>query len=243
MKSKKQLILSALAASIVIVFAWYQLVWTSQSTSIANANAQRTKSAASAKSLKLRINQLEAGKQAQIDQLGLLAKINAAIPADPQLADYMHNILKVAKDNSVTLTASQHAQATANGAVAAPVPATTATTVAAKSGAKAASSGATPAPQAAAPVAGPFVSTGITLTVDGTYEHILAFVHALDTQARLIVVDSVSLTAGGATASIDGGSTPSTSVPASDSPLTASIAAHILSTGAVAATTNQGGTA
>ena len=242
MKSKKQLILAALAASIVIVFAWYQLVWTSQSTSIANANAQRTKSVASAKSLKLRINQLEAGKQAQIDQLGLLAKIDAAIPADPQLADYMHNILKVAKDNSVTLTASQHAQATANGA-AAPVPATTATTVAAKSGAKAASSGATPAPQAAAPVAGPFVSTGITLTVDGTYEHILAFVHALDTQARLIVVDSVSLTAGGATASIDGGSTPSTSVPASDAPLTASIAAHILSTGAVAATTNQGGTA
>ena len=146
------------------------------------------------------------------------------------------------------MPASQHAQA-APGA-AAPVPATTATTTAAaKNGAKAASA-ATPAAQAAVPVAGPFVATGITLTVDGTYEHVLAFVHALDTQARLIVVDSVSLSAGGTAAGSDGapdpsGTAPSTTVAAAGKPLTASINAHILSTGAVAvaATTTQGATA
>ena len=190
MKSKKQMLLAAVAAVVIMVFAWYQVVWTGQTKSIAKADAAKAASAAQAKQVGSRAALLETAK-ADTWRAKLLEKLDVAVPEEPGLSAYLRWINDLADSTHVVVPTVGHsvpAPATGGDAAAAPV----APTAVAPGGATA-----TPAAPAAP---GSLYQMGLTMQATGTYENVLEFVHQLELSPRLVIVDSLGLSGGGGAA-------------------------------------------
>lgn len=185
MKSKKQMLLAAVAAVVIMVFAWYQVVWTGQTKSIAKAGAAKAASAAQAKQLGSRAAQLETAK-ADTSRAKLLEKLDTAVPEEPGLSAYLRWITDLADSTHVVVPTVGHSL---------PAPATGGDVAAAA----AAPGGATATP--AAPAApGSLYQMALTMQATGSYENVLEFVHQLELSPRLVIVDSLGLSGGGAAA-------------------------------------------
>jgi hypothetical protein len=236
-KSKKQLVLAAVASIVLISFAWYQLVWTSQAKGIATARASQAKAAASAKQLGARASQLEAAKSDPTRE-ALLQKLDAAVPASPGLPAYLRWINELADQTQVLVPTVSHSAP----AAAAPGAAQLAPAPVAPAANGAAAPGGSPAP--VAPAAG-MSQLSLTIQASGTYANVLEFLHRLDSAERLIVIDGVSLAGGGANgpAAATTPADPTASVTGQVEPsVTATITAHMYSVNGLDAAPTTGAT-
>ncbi len=190
MKSKKQMLLAAVAAVVVMVFAWYQVVWTGQTKSIARADTAKAASAAQAKQLGSRAAQLETAK-ADTSRAKLLEKLDTAVPEEPGLSAYLRWITDLADSTHVVVPTVGHSL---------PAPATGGDAAAAAAAPAAAPpAGATATPAAPAAPGSPY-QMALTMQATGSYENVLEFVHQLELSPRLVIVDSLGLSGGGAAA-------------------------------------------
>lgn len=198
MKSKKQMILAAVAAVVIMVFAWYQVVWTGQTKSIAKADAAKATAAAQAKQLGSRAAQLETAK-ADTSRAKLLEKLDAAVPEEPGLSAYLRWITDLADSTHVVVPTVGHslpAPATGGDAATAPAAPTAATP-----------GGATATPAASA-APGSLYQMALTMQATGSYENVLEFVHQLELSPRLVIVDTLGLSGGGGGAAAASGAGP-----------------------------------
>jgi Tfp pilus assembly protein PilO len=218
-KSKKQLMLAGAAAVVVVVFAWYQVIWTGQNTSIAKAEAAKAASATSAKGLATKADALEAAKT-DTGRARLLQKLDAAVPAEPGLPAYLRWVNGLADETHVGLPSVTHTSpepdtgvVLATGAAAAPIP-----------------------PSGLNRVSLSFQATG-------AYDDLLEFLHRLDSAERLIVLDSVSITPNqGVASQVDPTADPTVTTVAPEPTLSATITAHMYSVNGLDTASSTGAT-
>ena len=153
----------AVAASLLLIVAWYVLAWSPETKSISKAHQAQTAAEKQVTQLQSQIGQLRGlVKQVPADN-ARFTRLQSALPDSPQL------------DQSLNLL---HAAAAQTGVVI--------------------SSLAPSAPQAGAAggSAGGVPAITLTMSVQGNYAQVKAFLSALETLPRTLVVDKLSLSGG-----------------------------------------------
>ncbi|HET6874068.1 MAG TPA: hypothetical protein VFH70_04780 [Acidimicrobiales bacterium] len=168
---RNKAVLFAVLGAVVIVGGWYAVLWGPRSSSYAKAEKDVAAMTSQAGQLQAQVSRLRAeALQAPVRQ-AQLAKLQSAIPGDPQLAQFI-----LALDNAAT-------QAGVDLETIAPAPPTAST-----GGAGVSSSGTAGPPPPA---------VKLSLSLKGTYAQILDFIDRVDSLPRLVVIDSVAVNGGG----------------------------------------------
>jgi len=161
----------ALIAVVVVIVAWYGLLWRPESSHLAAARTQEQQAEATVNSDRTMLFQLRAEHAKLGQEEALLGQFLKAVPDGPSLDEVMNTLDSAATTSGVMITtigtpeptgwAGSNSTATTPGSV------------------------------------GPD-SLDISLTVDGSTAQVLKFVTALDNEPRTYVVDSFGLASGNA---------------------------------------------
>lgn len=167
--SKKVLALAVLAA-VVITGAWYMLLWRPQSAALIEARDRVDAAEQQANVLSIKVTKLRRLKKSEAAQLATLERLEAGVPAAPDLEGFLVQ-LNSAADSANTTVVNMAATPPTGGA----------------------------APQAdiSAALRTPsnLTAVPITLTVTADYADLLEFITALQEMDRLVVIDGLNATA------------------------------------------------
>jgi Tfp pilus assembly protein PilO len=151
-------------ALVVVVAAWYFLLYAPRTRAIAHAKSQATAAEAQVSALRGELARLRS-EQANLPGLTAeLDRLEAAVPASPDLADFILEVNSASTASGVTFLS-----------ISPSVPSRPTTT-----GAAAASAAAPP-------------QITVTLVVEGGYFQVLDFLNRLSMLPRLVVIDGVSI--------------------------------------------------
>lgn len=160
----KRIGLAAGAAALVVIIAWYFLLFGPESKELSSAHHAHAAAEAQAVSLQQQVTQLQAlEKQVPADDKEL-ARLTAAVPDNPELNQALDELHAAA-----VLSRAQLVDISPN------TPSSQAT-----GGSSSSSQSGTP-------------SITVTLTVNGSYPRLMAFLHELWLIPRTVVVDNLSL--------------------------------------------------
>lgn len=159
--------LATAAVALVLLVAWYFLLWSPQGHKLAAARTAHASAVAQVSQLHTQISSLQALEREIPADQAKLTRYTAAIPNTPQLAGAIHQIQAVASSAGVTMSSlSPSGPPTAvNGSVNAQklngVP-----------------------------------SLSFSIAVSGTYPQLMRFLTGLDSMQRTLVVNNLSLSGG-----------------------------------------------
>ena len=168
------------AAALVVLLAWYFLLWSPRSDDIAEARDRKDAAESEAQQLQSEIERLRAAQRDEPLRRAQLETLRIAVPDDPNLAQFIldtNDAATKAGIDFISIAPSPPAAATAAAA-------TTATTTP--------TSGASATPGAGAT---PPAEIKVSLQVQGGYFQVLDFVNRLNDLPRLVVIDSVTVSA------------------------------------------------
>jgi Tfp pilus assembly protein PilO len=157
-----------LAGLIVVVGVWYALFWRSETSHLKAEQKAEAQAASNVASLQGQLAALTVLQKKMPAERAALSKLEEAVPDGPSLDQLLDAITTAAAQAHVALNSIGTPEPSGWGGSAA-------------SGAAPASSGAGPE------------SISVSIGVNGTAAHLLKFVTTLDSQPRLFVVDSFSL--------------------------------------------------
>lgn len=168
------MLIGAAAALGVLVF-WFIFLWSPQGSKISKAKERKVQAESEQQELQLRIARLKSLQQQEPQKRAQLEGLRVAIPDEPNLAQFILDANTAANVSGIQfLSISPSPPAAATGpAGSAPAPATT------------------PAAAGARPAV-----INLQLSISGGYFQIVDFVNRLDGLSRLVVIDSLGLTAG-----------------------------------------------
>lgn len=160
----RPVVVGAVLVAIVMVLAWWFLLWGPRNRSYNDANTAAQQAEATVTQLQAQYNRLQSIKQQIPAFEAELAKLQVAVPDKPQLDQIILNVNSAAVDSGVQLLS-----------ISPTPPATASATGAASAG------GAPP-------------SIRVSLSLKGGYDQVLDFINRLDGLPRLLVIDTVGLT-------------------------------------------------
>lgn len=166
----------AAAAALVLVIAWYFLLWGPEAKSVKSAHKAHAQAEQKITQLQSQIISLQGLVKQIPEDNAKFAQLEAALPENPQLDQALNLLHQAAVQTGVTL--ANVAPTTPSGS----------------------SSGASPSQGASG---GPAIT--LSLSVLGNPAQLEAFLSALNTLPRTIVVDKVSLSGGGQSSSSNSG--------------------------------------
>ncbi|MDQ3756458.1 MAG: type 4a pilus biogenesis protein PilO [Actinomycetota bacterium] len=175
--NRRALLIGA-AAALVVLLAWYFLLWGPRNDEIADARDRQDVAESQAQQLRSEIERLQAAQRDEPLRRAQLETLRAAIPDDPNLAQFIldtNDAATKAGIDFISIAPTPPAVAAAQ-----PAAATTATTTATT----------TPGADATPPA-----EIKVALQVQGGYFQVLDFVNRLNDLSRLVVIDSVSVSA------------------------------------------------
>lgn len=181
------------AVGLLLVLAWYFLLWSPQGKKLSAATKRRDDARTQTQQLQAQLQRLKAAQQNEAAKLAQLERLTAAIPDQPNLAQFILDTNNAAAQSGVTfLSISPSPPAAAAGAAAAP---------AGGAAAPAPAAGQTPAGGGASTSAAPTrpAEIRLSLSVTGGYFQVLDFMNRLDQLPRLIVIDTLTVSPGAAT--------------------------------------------
>jgi type IV pilus assembly protein PilO len=159
-------------AAVVLAAAWYIALFRPESHHLKAAHAAHAAAEAQVKTLDAQVTQLKALEKQIPQDRARLQVLKAAVPDTPDLPDALGQLHNAATQSGVTLSSVS------------PTP----PPIVAPASAQSAAGGQPPAvgPQA----------ISLTLSATGTYAQMMAFMRQLDTIARTVVINTVSLSSG-----------------------------------------------
>ncbi|HMK97825.1 MAG TPA: hypothetical protein VK425_09790 [Acidimicrobiales bacterium] len=164
---KQQRIAIVAGATLVVVLAlWYVLMWRPETSHLKTARAAEATAAAQLASDQSQLVQLRVEAPKVAKEEAVLLSLVKAVPDGPSLDEVFHTLNSAAGESGVALTSVGSPEPTGWGEA---------------------------APSSAPASTGPS-SVSLSLGVSGTISHVLQFIRALDSQPRLYVVQSFSLT-------------------------------------------------
>lgn len=159
--------LATTGAALVLLVAWYFLVWSPQGHKLAAARKEHASAVAQVGQLHTQISSLQALERQISTDKAKLTEYTANIPDTPQLASALHQIQAVATSSGVTMSSIS------------------------PSGPPAATNG-TANEEKLNGV--PYL--GFSISATGTYPQLMTFLTALDSMQRTLVVNSLALSGG-----------------------------------------------
>ena len=174
--SRRPLLIGVAAALGVLLF-WFIFLWSPQGSKISKAKDRKVAAESEQQELQLRIARLKSLQQQEPQKRAQLENLRVAIPDEPNLAQFILDANTAANVSGIQfMSISPSPPAAATGpAGSAPAP--------------------TPSPATPAAGARPAV-INLQLSVSGGYFQVVDFVNRLDGLPRLVVIDSLGLTAG-----------------------------------------------
>ena len=175
--SRRPLLIGVAAALGVLLF-WFIFLWSPQGSKISKAKDRKVAAESEQQELQLRIARLKSLQQQEPQKRAQLENLRVAIPDEPNLAQFILDANTAANVSGIQfLSISPSPPAAATGAA-----------------------GSAPAPPPASPTtpaagARPAV-INLQLSISGGYFQVVDFVNRLDGLSRLVVIDSLGLTAG-----------------------------------------------
>lgn len=183
-------LLLAGAATLVLLLAWYFLLWSPRQDALSEAKARTEAARTRTEDLQARVNRLRALQRDETTLRAELDELKTAIPDLPNLGQFILDANDLAVRSGIdfiSIAPTPPALATA----AAPVATTTTTTAAGgrtTTTAVTSSSAAGSAPGGEAPA-----EIKMTFQISGGYVQILDFVNRLNDLPRLVVVDGLTI--------------------------------------------------
>lgn len=177
-------LLIPLGIGVAIVILWFVALYGPQSSSLKDARKRANDAAQQTATLRDQVNRLQQAQQSQPLKQSQLETLRVAIPDSPNLAQFIldaNDAASAAGIDFLSITPTPPSASTQG-----------ATTPTSASGGTAAGGGAAPIP------------IKISMTASGGYFQVLDFVNRLNSLPRLVVVDSLQMSAqgGGATLSV-----------------------------------------
>jgi len=182
----RRVVAIAVGAAVAVLLAWYLLLWSPANKSVKNAKARTTSAQLQVTQLQADITRLEEAQRNQPAAQAKLEVLRAAIPDDPQLGQFILAVNDAATKAGIqfaSISPSEPRQPTptASASAATSGAATTGTTL---PGTRVSTAGG-PAP----------AEIAVSMSIKGGYFQILDFMNRLDSMPRLVVTDSVNVTA------------------------------------------------
>ena len=186
-------------AAVVVLLLWYFALWGPRNDAL---RKQRTRADAADKqvqTLKTQLSRLQAAQRAEPVKRAKLERLRAAIPDDPGLAQFILDANDAANRAGINFISI------------APTPPSAA----------ASPTGGTPAPGGAGTRP---AEVKMSMSISGGYSQVLDFMNRLDSLPRIIVIDTLNVSAGTAAASAPpAGATTPTTAPAAAGPAQLSV--------------------
>ena len=168
--------LIGVAAALGVLVFWFIFLWSPQGSKISKANERKKTAESDQAGLQLQIARLKSLQQQEPQKRAQLENLRVAIPDEPNLAQFILDANTAANVSGIqflSISPSPPAAATGpGGSASAPAPSTT--------------------PGAGAPPA----VINLQLSISGGYFQVVDFVNRLNGLPRLVVIDSLGLTAG-----------------------------------------------
>jgi Tfp pilus assembly protein PilO len=177
--SRRPLLIGVAAALGLLVF-WFLFLWSPQGSKITKAKERAAQAESERQELQLRIARLKSLQQAEPQKRAQLESLRVAIPDEPNLAQFILDANTAANTSGIeflSISPSPPSSGTGPSAPGSTPPPTTPATPAAPA------AGARPA------------VISLQLSVSGGYFQVVDFVNRLNGLSRLVVVDSLGLTA------------------------------------------------
>ena len=170
------MLIGAAAALGVLVF-WFIFLWSPQGSKISKAKERKVQAESEQQELQLRIARLKSLQQQEPQKRAQLESLRVAIPDEPNLAQFILDANTAANISGIQfLSISPSPPAAATGPT---------------------GSAAAPAPSPATPAAGAKPAViNLQMSVSGGYFQVVDFINRLNGLPRLVVIDSLGLTAG-----------------------------------------------
>lgn len=171
-------LLIPLGIGLVLVLFWFLALWSPQSKAISDARKRKEDALQQTATLRDQLTRLQQSTRDQPLKQSQLETLRVAIPDQPNLAEFILDANDAASRAGIDFLSITPTPPSATGT------GTTATTVA---GGAATSGGASATP----------VPIRIAMTVSGGYFQVLDFMNRLNRLPRIVVIDSVNMSAGG----------------------------------------------
>jgi Tfp pilus assembly protein PilO len=174
-------VLIAVAAAVLVLLGWYLLLWSPASKDVKSAKARAAAAQAQQSQLQSEITRLKEAQQNEPANQAKLETLRTAIPDDPALGQFIIDVNDAASRAGIVFVSIAPTEPRLPTTTAASgVPATTGTTT---PGVKVSGGGPPPA------------EITVALQVKGGYFQVLDFMNRLDALPRLVVTDTVNITA------------------------------------------------
>lgn len=175
--NRRALGIGALVAVLVLVL-WYMLLWSPTNSDIQEAKDRKQAAEDQAAQLRTEIQRLRSAQGNEAAQQAKLVTLKGGIPDAPNLAEFILATNEAASEAGIDfISVAPTPPAAASAPAAAATTATTATT--------------TPGAAGAAPPA----EIRLALQIQGGYFQVLDFLNRLDRMERIVVTDSLNVTA------------------------------------------------
>lgn len=175
----RRALLIGVAGALALLVLWYVVLWSPTASKLDDARERKQTAEEQASQLRSQIQRLRQSQNNQAQQQAKLTAQRASIPDTPKLGEFILDVNDAAVKSGIDFISVAPSVPTA--AAAAPAAATTATTVA------------TAGTTTAAPT-GP-AEIKLALQIQGGYFQVLDFLNRLDALPRLVVTDSLNVTA------------------------------------------------
>ena len=178
----RRVILGAVAAAVVVLLGWYLLLWSPAAKSAKDAKARAATAEAQQQQLQSEISRLKEAQRNEPANQAKLEALRTAIPDDPALGQFIIDVNDAANRSGILFMSISPSEPKA-GTVAA-AGATTGTTGTTVPGTRV----------SVVPVSAP-AEISVSLQLKGGYFQVLDFLNRLDAMPRLVVTDSINVSA------------------------------------------------
>jgi Tfp pilus assembly protein PilO len=181
----RRVVLGAVAAAVVVLLGWYLLLWSPATKSVKDAKKRATAAQSQQEELQAEITRLKEAQRNEPANQAKLEALRAAIPDDPALGQFIIDVNDAANRSGIQFVSISPSEPKAPTATASAVPSAsgTATTATTAPGTQITSSGPAPA------------EIAVSLQIKGGYFQVLDFLNRLDAMPRLVVTDSINVSA------------------------------------------------
>jgi len=160
---KRNQILIGVAALLAIVLVWYFVLYAPLGDDLDSAQAQKTEEQKKTDSLQADLARLQSQQKNGTQQQALLRKLDAAVPEQPDLAEFIIQANEIADQSGISFLSI------------------------------------TPNPPAAGTAGASVI--GLTISIQGSFFQLQDYLRLLEKLERLVIVDSVTISASGGSSS------------------------------------------
>lgn len=179
--SERRPLLIGIAAALGVLVLWFFVLWSPQGSKLSDAKDREKVAESEQQELQVRIDRLQSLQQDEPQKRAQLENLRVAIPDEPNLAQFILDANTAANSSGINFLSISPSPPVA-GTAAGPAP----------------GSGATPTTTPATPAPGtPPAVINLQLSVSGGYFQVVDFINRLNGLSRLVVIDTLSLAAGG----------------------------------------------